>query len=311
VGTLDQFAKDTFAEETPILTHDAMAWEPPKELGLSEVRLDGLLIVRASEPLLTLPAPWSEAAGHDDIVLEIKMPGDHLDDEAVERALLRRQAWQVKRVTSKPPRSGQTPVWIVAPNRPELLGQAGRIQATKTAAPGCYRLGPAWFDGLWIAANELPLDEALIPFLIARSGTALDRFGRWVVGRWVVGRRSPDWLLRMLQFLPMSQSIRDELWGMLPPAPEPEILERQNDFWYNWAKRHPEATKPFVQQGLQQGLQPLAHVYERRLGRPLSKEEHRALAERLERLGADRLGDVVLDLSPGALTAWLADPHAT
>jgi hypothetical protein len=35
------------------------------------------------------------------------------------------------------------------------------------------------------------------------------------------------------------------------------------------------------------------------------------LHDRLGRLGADRLGDVVLDLAPEALAAWLADPTAT
>jgi hypothetical protein len=95
---------------------------------------------------------------------------------------------------------------------------------------------------------------------------------------------------------------------MLPPAPEPEILARQNDFWVRWAKRHPEAQEPFVQKGLQQGLQ---HLFERRLGRPLVESEHLALREKLERLGGDRLGDVVLDLTPEALAAWLANPGAS
>jgi hypothetical protein len=299
VGSLDQFAKDTFEQETPFVTRDAMAFEPPKELGLTEVRLDGLLIVRAPRGLLELPSPWRDAAGVDDVVLEVKMVGDHLDDEPIERALLRRQAWQVKRVTSQPPRSGQAAVWFVAPHVPRILRQAGRISVAAPTAPGCYPLGPAWFHGLWIAANELPLDEALIPFLIARSGRALDTFIQWVVGR-----RPPQRLASMLQVLPMSQAVRDRLDGFLPPAPEPEIFERQNDFWVRWAKRNPKAQEPFV-------LKPLLHQFERRLGRPLTEAEHTTLRERLGKLGADRLGDVVLDLTGAEIHAWLADPNAT
>jgi hypothetical protein len=302
VRTLDQFAKDTFEAETPVITHEAMAWKPPEELGLSEVRLDGLFIVRASRPLAALPAPWSAAAGHDDVVIEVKMAGDHLDEEAIERALLRRQAWQVKRVTSKPPKVGQAPLWIVAPHRPALLGRGGRIDAVLTRAGGCYRLSPAWFDGLWIAANELALSEALIPFLIARSGAALDAFGRWVVGK-----RSPRWLERMLEVLPMSDTARQEIYEVMPLAPEPEIRQRQLHLTQLMMKRFPEIRQSLIEEG----MQPLVHQFERRLGRALSSDELHALVDRFGRLGANRLGDVVLDLSRDALAAWLADPNAT
>jgi hypothetical protein len=36
---------------------------------------------------------------------------------------------------------------------------------------------------LWIAANELPLADELVPFLIARTGRPLDAFVRWVKTR--------------------------------------------------------------------------------------------------------------------------------
>ncbi len=62
--------------------------------------------------------------------------------------------------------------------------------------------------------------------------------------------------------------------------------------------------------GLSKGLAPLTHLFERRLKRHLSEDERSALQERLHHLGPDRLGDVVLDLAPEALAAWLADPDA-
>jgi len=65
-----------------------------------------------------------------------------------------------------------------------------------------------------------------------------------------------------------------------------------------------------LSQGLSQGLLPLAHLFERRLGRALSGDERATLAERLRVVGPARLGDVVLDLAPDALAAWLADPGA-
>jgi len=60
------------------------------------------------------------------------------------------------------------------------------------------------------------------------------------------------------------------------------------------------------EEGLQQGLAPLAHLFERRLRRSLTATERATLAERLLQQGAERLGDVVLDLSPEDLAAWLA-----
>jgi hypothetical protein len=62
-----------------------------------------------------------------------------------------------------------------------------------------------------------------------------------------------------------------------------------------------------MQQGMQQGL---LRLFSQRLARALSDVERAVIVARLETLGADRLGDVVLDLSAPALAAWLADPAA-
>src|ERR1700760_737966 len=98
MGQLDQFAKQMFAEETEGVTHGAMVFQGPLELNMSEVRLDGLLAVREPSRLAELSAPWCEAREHDEIVMELKMAGDHLDRPMLERGLLRRQARQVQRV---------------------------------------------------------------------------------------------------------------------------------------------------------------------------------------------------------------------
>jgi flagellar biosynthesis/type III secretory pathway protein FliH len=64
------------------------------------------------------------------------------------------------------------------------------------------------------------------------------------------------------------------------------------------------------QEGRQEGLAPLVRQFERRLGRALTDKERERIDKRLKRLGADRLGDVVLDLSSEELATWLATPRA-
>jgi hypothetical protein len=71
-----------------------------------------------------------------------------------------------------------------------------------------------------------------------------------------------------------------------------------------------EARRGGRKEGLDAGLRPLEHLFSRRLGRALSAAEHGELLRRLGTLGPARLGDVVLDLTPDALAAWLADPDA-
>jgi hypothetical protein len=305
VGRLDQLAKQTFAEETELVTRGAFAWQIPPEIGLFEVRGDGLLLVRDSAAVASLSAPWVFAGVHDEILVELKMQGDHLDQHAIERALLRRQVRQVQRLEqSASAWRGAEPLWMIAPNVPEVLAQ---VHEVTILAPGCYRVGPSSFTFLWIAANELPLRDDLIPFLVARSGRALDEFARWVSAH-----RSAEWLLRMLQILPMSTSVREELLRYIPQTDDPEIRARQRHITEVLVDLNPEVRNKLVKEGIKQGLEmAMSHMAERRLGRPLQQAEQAMLAQRLERLGAARVEDVILSFSADALAAWLADPSAS
>jgi hypothetical protein len=115
------------------------------------------------------------------MMIELKLAGNHLDRMAVERALLRRQTRQVQRLEEQDASwLGEEPLWLVAPHLPEWVRET---RTPECFAPGCYRVEPRWYKFLWIAANELPLRDELIPFLTARSGQALDDFGRWVAPR--------------------------------------------------------------------------------------------------------------------------------
>ena len=247
VGQLDQFAKDTFALETASVTHGAAAWQLAPELNMSEVRLDGLLLVHAPALLAPLAPPWSMVKEPSELVLEIKMPGDHLDMLAIDRAVLRRNARQVqRREESTPPWDGEEALWIVAPHVPAILSERRTLEQV---AAGVYRVNPSPFGFLWIAANELPLADELIPFLIARSGRPLDTF----VG-WVKTRRPIEWLLRVLAYLPMSTTAHEDLRRYVFPKTDDPVVRARQRMIAEWAvESSPEMRDELVGEGRMEG----------------------------------------------------------
>jgi hypothetical protein len=220
MGHLELFAQRTFAAETERITSGAVGWQDPPEIRLEKVQSDGCLVIRRPHLLDHLASPWPEAQPHGEVMLELKLAGNHLDRKAVERALLRRQARQVQRLEEQDASwLGEEPLWLVAPHLPAWL------EATRRPvrfAPGCYRIEPHGRSFLWIVANELPLVDELVPFLMSRSGQALDAFGRWVAPR-----RPLEWVLTMLEYLPMSMPTRQELLWRFGKVDDPEIEARR------------------------------------------------------------------------------------
>ncbi len=243
MGYLDQFAKETFARETAIVTHGAVAWQLPPEVPLTEVRLDGLLRVNDPAPLAALPLPWRAVGQADELVIEIKMVGDHIDLLALDRALLRRLARQIqRREDPDDPFDGEVPLWFVAPHVPAVVRKRRTLSHL---GPGCYRIGPPWLSTLWIAANELPLEDELTPFLIARSGKPLDAFVRWVMKH-----RSRDWLTRVLEFLPMSNAVEEELRNYTFPKTDDPVLRARQKKIAKWAiESAPEVGEELIEEG--------------------------------------------------------------
>ncbi|WP_437334049.1 hypothetical protein [Sorangium sp. So ce394] len=242
MGQPDQFAKRTFADETERLTGGAVTWQDPPEIGLVKVQGDGLLLVRHPDRIAGLSAPWPEARMHEEILVELKMPGDHLDFPAVERALLRRQARQVQRAEeSARGWLGQEPLWLVAPHVPDWL----RTQRALVAiGPGCYRVEPSFFPFLWIAANDLPLRNELVPFLVARSGRALDEFARWVASRMPLA-----WVLGMVRSTAMSATVREELLWWVGKGEDPEVKAREREILQALLGANPDVQQKLVEKG--------------------------------------------------------------
>jgi hypothetical protein len=102
---------------------------------------------------------------------------------------------------------------------------------------------------LWIAANELPLLDELIPFLLARSGQALDEFGQWVASR-----RPLDWVLTMLEHLSMSRPTRQELLERFAKVDDPEIEARRQEILEALLEGSPQTQQRLIDKGLEKGL---------------------------------------------------------
>jgi hypothetical protein len=176
------------------------------------------------------------------------MAGNHLDPMAVARALLRRQVWEVQRLDEENASwRREDPVWLVAPRVPRWLKE---LRGPVRCAPGCYRIEPYRRGLLWIAANELPLLDELVPFLLARSGRALDDFCRWVAPR-----RPPEWVLTMLDYLPMSMPTREELLRRFAPVDDPEIMARRHHTLEVLLEQDPKLKQRLQQEGRQKGWQ--------------------------------------------------------
>jgi hypothetical protein len=220
MGRLEQFAQWTFADETERITNGAAGWQDPPEIRLEKVQSDGFLAIRRPHLLECLTAPWPEARFFDEVMLELKLAGNHLDRKAIERALLRRQARQLQRLEEQDASwRGHEPLWLVASYVPAWLNE---IYGLQRFAPGCYWVDPPRRTFLWIAANELPLLDELVPFLMCRSGQALDEFCRWVAPR-----RPLEWVLTMLEYLPMSMPTREDLLWRFGQSEDPEIEARR------------------------------------------------------------------------------------
>jgi hypothetical protein len=298
VGALDQFIKEIFEEETSLATKDGLRFEVPPESKTTELHADGMLYVVNAELVNALSSPWCLMTKAQ-LVLEFKMQGDKFDRYQYERALLRRQAAQVEYLKQYPDDKNpiSLPLWIVTGQIKEWLVEQKYILSQ--VAQACYRLEPASYEVYLIVANEMePLREDLIPFLVTRTGQRLVDFCKWFAGQ------RPELCEKFLEIAPMSETQYKEVEEVLR---EPDAAERaRRRKMYIDATM--EATGVKQEMDLKGQMKPLSHQFEKRLARPLTEEERAKLGEKVVRLGAERVSDVVLELGKDALASWLSDP---
>jgi hypothetical protein len=133
---------------------------------------------------------------------------------------------------------GEVPLWLVAPYLPEWLDEMRRPVRLRRAATGSTRNGTASCGS---RRNELPLVDDLLPFLMARSGQALDEFGRWAVPR-----RPLEWVLSGLEYLPMSTLTREDLLWRFGETDDPEIEARRQHIIEVLLKAGPQTQRQHI-----------------------------------------------------------------
>ncbi|MFO0602349.1 MAG: hypothetical protein U0324_04195 [Polyangiales bacterium] len=224
---------------------------------------------------------------------------------------------------------GRTPFDVFAKDlAADALSPAGRAETDVRLAPD-----PQFADVCFEpTAPSPPPTRELLRRLTSEGPTVLE-FARQApdaleVGTWLAKQLA--WLLvrpmgagvtfhealEDFDALPDDDPARRLVWPHLvrlqlevhnPHDTEPSLVSETHRIYNDWLETQQRIG---MERGREEGLRPLLRLFERRLARALTGVEHAALVARLTTLGPDRLGDVVLDLDPPALAAWLADPDA-
>ncbi|WP_231864299.1 hypothetical protein [Sorangium cellulosum] len=125
-----------------------------------------------------------------------------------------------------------------------------RIHLSLSAAQIAYLRCLAVGELISRPPNELPLCDELVPFLVARSGQALDAFARWVAPR-----RDVEWVISMLEYLPMSQYTREDLLRRFARSDDPEIEARRQWILQALLAESPEVKEQLIEKGIEQGIE--------------------------------------------------------
>ena len=256
MGQADQIAKEVMTTETVSSSGSCVVFEVPVEVPVGFVAPDGVMRVLDAVGLVRLPLPWRRL--RFDATTEIKMPGDHTDRSALARAELRRQVRftrqleQARDAPEKPPATHDArdyACWIVSASLPNWVNEdaAAGLHTLCALDDGIWQVGPRPFDLLWIAANALPLEKELLPFLVARSGAALAEFLDWAVEV-----KGPAWVFHVVQHLPMDQESTEKYAALYRDEEAQRRLKAE--MTRKLLKILPEAGDEVRAEGLREGL---------------------------------------------------------
>ena len=250
--------------------------------------------------------------GHEPAIFEpfSSTPGPDQVYECLRKQLTlhRRRVLEASRSGRRPPALPPA-LWVISPGRPARVLSGYAMEPMANWWPGIYS-AQAENLCLWVLdLSSLPrIRDTLLLRLMGRRHVlagALQEVARLTPGDW-------EWLAAVPRVVQLKLS--------LPPDEESqEAVMAMQDVYEQWERGvlqrgREEGLEKGLERGLERGRaeerELLARQFARRLGRPLTHAEQTVFQERFVKCGPSRLGDVVLDLAPVALEAWLADPEA-
>jgi len=118
------------------------------------------------------------------------------------------------------------------------------------------------------------------------------------------------------EYLPMSEIVYDELFAQVVKAQKNPVHEARRQrllraMLDDAPNVRSEVEQKGVDKGLEKGLAPLVHQFERKLRRTLTAQDRQTLVKRIDLVGPERVGDVVLELTSEQLAAWLENADAS
>ena len=196
-----------------------------------------------------------------------------------------------------PPKRAPFPrLWLLCAGEPKSALRIFRLRHLRGWPSGIYSISP-WGVGLFIAViPELPRDRTTLALRLLGKGAVLREAAREL-------RALPEsaWEHKLIPIL---------LSWKIEISSQPTHSQDEEDFMTAATELVKKWRDEALDEGRDEGLRPLIHLYERRIGRALTATERAGLVARLGELGPERVGDAVLDLSPDGLANWLVEPQA-
>jgi hypothetical protein len=212
-------------------------------------------------------------------------------------------------------RMALTSVWFVSAGRPDTVLRDFGLVPDAAGPEGLYTTAAPGWRLYIVVIGELPRERGTLLLRLLGSKRvrrmALQDLAALPEDAWE-RRVALPWLVRL------SFEVPAELLPDLP-VEERELIMETREWYEQFEARRREQEAQRLKQAEERGklegkleekLQLMARLCGLRLGRPLTEAENAALAERLDRLGEDRVGQVMLSFSSEALQAWLSDPNA-
>jgi hypothetical protein len=234
-----------------------------------------------------------------------------VDEAALHACAARRYRWH--RVLEQ--RSGRREplplLWLISAERPEALIKSFGFALVADGAQKHYKTAASGWRMRLAVIADLPRSRDTLLLRLLGPAPVRRQAARELVVLPHDAREAMialPWLARLLFEVPAQPA---EL-----PAEEREFIMETRE-WFEHLQRQlrEEGVAHGLSRGREEGfargrLQALSRLLEKRLARPLVETERRTLAERIDRLGDDRVDEVLLAFSPATLEAWLSDPAA-